>query len=126
MMKNVIVINELHSLESPLQASYCFSFFCRLKGLTFQRKIPQNWGLLLVQSKDSRIDSAIHMFGVFIDLGIIWINEAGEVVDKCLAKRWITIKIPKRPARYILEIIPERLREFNLGDKIRFEESTRN
>ena len=123
-MKNVIIVNQARSLESPLQASYCFSFFCRLKGLTFRRKIPEDWGLLLVQAKDSRIDSAIHMFGVFIDLGIIWINEVGEVVDKCLARRWITIKAPQRPARYILEIIPERLNEFSLGDKIRFEEST--
>ncbi|MGD8458546.1 MAG: DUF192 domain-containing protein [Anaerolineales bacterium] len=125
-MKNVIVVNKTHSLESALQASYCFSFFCRLKGLTFRWHIPKDWGLLLVQSKDSRIDTAIHMFGVFIDLGIIWINTAGEVVDKCLAKRWLTIKSPKQPARYILEIVPDRLHEFNIGDKIYFEESTSN
>ena len=125
-MKTVIVVNEARSLEVPLQASYCYSFFCRLRGLTFRWKIPHNWGLLLVQTKDSRMDSAIHMFGVFIDLGIIWINEAGTVVDKCLAKRWITIKAPKKPARYILEIVPERLNEFSIGDKIRFEESTNN
>jgi uncharacterized membrane protein (UPF0127 family) len=123
-MKNVVVVNETHSLESPLQASYCFSFFCRLRGLTFRRQIPQNWGLLLVQGKDNRIDSAIHMFGVFIDLGIIWINNAGVVVDICLAKRWITIKAPRQPARYILEIIPDRLDEFSIGDKVHFEEST--
>jgi uncharacterized membrane protein (UPF0127 family) len=125
-MKNVIVINETRSLEYPLQASYCFSFFCRLRGLTFRRKIPKNWGLLLVQARDSRMDSAIHMFGVFIDLGIIWINEAGEVVDQCLARRWVTVKAPSQPARYILEIVPERLNEFNLGDNVRFDESTSN
>jgi uncharacterized membrane protein (UPF0127 family) len=125
-MKNVEIVNETHSLESPLQASYCFSFLCRLRGLTFRRRIPSNWGLLLVQEKDSRLDSAIHMFGVFIDLGIIWINESGEIVDKCLAKKWITIKVPQNPARYILEIVPERLDEFNIGDRIRFEETTSN
>lgn len=123
-MKNVEIVNETHSLEVPLQASYCFSFSCRLRGLTFRRRIPSNWGLLLVQEKDSRLDSAIHMFGVFIDLGIIWINESGEIVDKCLAKKWITIKVPKNPARYILEIVPERLDEFTIGDCIRFEETT--
>lgn len=70
------------------------------------------------------MDSAIHMFAVFIDLGIIWINNGGVVVDKCLAKRWITIKAPKQPARYILEIVPERLNEFTVGDKVHFEEQT--
>jgi uncharacterized membrane protein (UPF0127 family) len=123
-MKNVIVVNETRSLESPLQASYCFTFFCRLRGLTFRQQIPPNWGLLLVQAKDSRMDSAIHMFAVFIDLGIIWINNVGVVVDKCLAKRWITIRVPKQPARYILEIIPKRLNEFTVGDKVHFEEPT--
>ena len=123
-MKNVIVVNKTRSLESPLQASYCFTFFCRLRGLTFRKQIPKDWGLLLVQAKDSRMDSAIHMFAVFIDLGIIWINNAGVVVDKCLAKRWITIKAPKQSARYILEIDPERLNEFTVGDKIYFEEQT--
>jgi len=122
-MDKVDIVNESHSLESPLQASYCFSFLCRLKGLTFQRKIPRNWGLLLVQGRESRLDSAIHMFFVFIDLGIVWINDAGKIVDKCLAKRWLTIKAPKQSARYILEIDPERLNEFNIGDKIHFDES---
>jgi uncharacterized membrane protein (UPF0127 family) len=68
------------------------------------------------------MDSAIHMFGVFFNLGIIWINDSQEIVDKTLAKRWITIKAPKKPARYVLEVIPERFIEFQIGDKINFEQ----
>jgi uncharacterized membrane protein (UPF0127 family) len=64
------------------------------------------------------------MVGVFFDLGVIWINDAGEVVDKCLARRWLTIKAPSKPARYVLEIVPERLNEFQIGDKIRFEQTS--
>jgi len=125
-MKNVVITNTTHSLGSPLRASYCFSFLCRLRGLTFCRKIPRDQGLLLVQPKDSRLDSSIHMVFVFFDLGIIWINETGEVVDKCHAKRWITMKVPNKPARYTLEIVPERLHEFQLGDSIRFEDPSSN
>lgn len=123
-MKNVVILNESRPITTPLQAGYCVSFLCKLRGLTFRRNIPEDWGLLLVQSKDSIIDSSIHMFFMFFDLGIVWINDSGEVVDRCIAKRWLTIKAPKNPARYILEIYPERFDEFHIGDKIRFEEQT--
>jgi uncharacterized membrane protein (UPF0127 family) len=66
------------------------------------------------------------MFGVFFDLGIIWLNDSGEVVDKCLAKRWVTIKAPRKPARYVLEVVPERLNEFRIGDMISFEQAPDN
>ena len=125
-MKNIDIFNDTHSLEAPLQVSRCASFWCHLRGLTFRRKISDDQGLLLVYSQESILDSAIHMFGVFFDLGIIWINGSGVVVDKCLAKRWFTIKIPRRPARYVLEIVPERLIEFNIGDRISFEQTQIN
>ncbi len=123
-MKNIIVLNESRPMTASLQAGYCVSFLCKLRGFTFRRNIPKDWGLLLVQVKDSIIDSSIHMFFVFFDLGIVWINDSGEVVDRCIAKRWITIKVPKKPARYILEIVPDRLDDFQIGDKIKFEEQT--
>jgi uncharacterized membrane protein (UPF0127 family) len=70
-------------------------------------------GLLLVQSRDSRIDASIHMLGVFMDLAVIWINNAGQVVDTCLARRWRMAYVPKQPSRFILEINPHRLRRFS-------------
>lgn len=87
----------------------------------FRKSIPADWGLLLVEAKDSIVNTSIHMFFVFFDLGVIWINSAGEVVDLCEAKKWITIKAPKKPARYILEVTPERLAEFKVGDQISIE-----
>lgn len=88
----------------------------------FRRSIPENWGLLFDERNDSRVNTTIHMFFVFINLGVIWINNAGEVVDLCEAKKWVTIKAPKKPARYFLEISPDRLHEFHVGDKISFVE----
>lgn len=120
-MKNVAVINQNRPLTSKLLAGYCSSFRCRLRGLTFRKSLPPDWGLLLVQSQESRADAAIHMFFVFINLGIVWIDDLGIVVDRCVAKKWVTIKAPKTPARYILEIVPDRLDEFQIGDQINFE-----
>ena len=87
----------------------------------FRRQIPDGWGLLLVQGKDSRLDAAIHMLAMWIDLGVIWINSQGEVVDTCLARRWRPAYVPKSPARYILEMNVTHLSDFSVGDRITFE-----
>ena len=44
------------------------------------------------------------------------------VVDVCLARRWRPFYLPKGPAQYVLEVSPERLDEFQIGDRLRFEE----
>lgn len=119
---NEVNINNLSSqLTSPLKAKYCDTFLCRLRGLTFRSQIPSNWGLLLVQPKETKIDSGIHMVGVFFDLGVVWINKSGIVVDIKIAKKWVSLLLPNSPASFILEIVPERIEEFSIGDKVTFE-----
>ncbi|MEJ2488177.1 MAG: DUF192 domain-containing protein [Anaerolineales bacterium] len=119
-MKQVQILNSTHPFEESLTAGYCSSFFCRLKGLMFRRGIPVDWGLLLVQSSESIVNAAIHMVAVPFDLGVIWINNAGKVVDKTVAKAWIGVKSPKMPARFILEVQPVHMDKFQVGDKIEF------
>ncbi len=119
---NRVVIRNIHCPQvRPLAAIYCASFFCRLRGLTFRSRIDPDAGLLLVQSRDSRLDAAIHMLFVFTDLAVVWINDSGEVVDTCLAKRWRPFYAPSRPARYVLEMNPVRLADFHPGDRVSFE-----
>lgn len=122
-MKYVAIQHPTRPSNTPIVARYCSSFICRLRGLTFQRTLRIDRGVLLVQKNDSRLDAAIHMLGVFFDLGIVWINSEMEVVDACLAQPWRLYYAPQRPARYTLEIHPSRLPEFQTGDKIRFEEA---
>jgi uncharacterized membrane protein (UPF0127 family) len=120
-MQQVVIHNTSRAQRQPLTARYCDSFLCRLRGLTFRRAIPDNWGLLLVQERESRLDAAIHMLGMLVDLAIVWINASGEVVDVCLARRWRPAYVPRRPARYVLEANADRLRDFQIGDQVRFE-----
>ncbi len=87
----------------------------------FRRRIAFKEGLLLVQARQNRLDAAIHMFGVWTDLAIIWLNNEKEVVDCRLARSWRPFYLPKHPARYILELSPERLTDFKVGDKLNFE-----
>ena len=120
-MKTVLVNNHTHPLPQPLRAGYCVSFLCQLRGLTFRRSLDPQDGLVLVQSHDSRLEASIHMLGVIFDLAIVWINSAGVVVDCCLAKRWRPVYSPKSPARYVLEVVPERLEQFQVGDQVSFD-----
>jgi len=117
----VNVINQTRSLENPLRVKNCERFFCRLKGLMFTHSIEMNGGLLMVHGSESRTNAAIHMFFVGMDLGILWLDASGKVVDKQLAKSWAPFYTPASPAKSILEIHPGRLAEFEIGDILNFE-----
>lgn len=122
MPRSIHVHNLDNPDQTPLQIVYCESFLCRLRGLTFRAELAPTSGLLLVQKKDSRLDSAIHMLAVSFDLAVIWIDSSMQVVDKTLAKSWRLAYTPKKAARYVLEIHPDRLSEFKIGNHVQFED----
>lgn len=121
-MQQVLVHNLSRSHIKPVHVRYCDSFLCRLRGFTFRRSVTPYDGLLLVQKRDNRVNSAISMLGVIIDLAIVWINSAGEVVDVRLARRWRLAYVPRRPVRYVLEMALERVDDFQVGDRVKLEE----
>lgn len=119
-METVEIRNLSRPLARPLRVGACASFWCKLRGLTFRRALEEEAGLLMDNQRESRMDSAIHMMGVFFDLGIIWLGKDKKVVDTGLARRWISVLAPRRAARYILEVHPARLEEFEVGDEINY------
>jgi uncharacterized membrane protein (UPF0127 family) len=119
-MKIIRIENRNQPLPAQLQAAYCDRFLCRMRGLMFMSRLPLNKGLLLVEARDGRFSTSIHMLFVFMDLAIIWINSEFTVVDTCLARSWRSAFTPSQPARYILEIHPNRLNEFKIGDRVEF------
>jgi len=119
-MKTIRIENITRPLPAPLQAIYCDSFMCRLRGLMFRSSLPQAEGLLLVEARDSRVDTSIHMLFVYMDLAVIWLNSELTVVDTVLARSWRPAYAPRKPAKYILEIHPDRLNEFSAGDRVEF------
>ena len=120
-MKTIHLENKNQPLPSPLHALYCDSFLCRLCGLMFRSSLAPDKGLLLVEARESRLETAIHMLFVFMDLAVIWINSEKVVVDTVLARAWRPAYTPHQPARYILEIHPDRLNEFKIGDRVEFQ-----
>jgi uncharacterized membrane protein (UPF0127 family) len=123
MPKTISIENKNRTIEGALRIKYCDTFFTQLRGLTFRSRLSRDEGLLLVGKRDSRLDSSIHMLFVSFDLSVIWINSAMQVVDKVLAKSWRPSYFSKQPAKYTLEIHPERWEDFKIGDRLEFKDA---
>jgi uncharacterized membrane protein (UPF0127 family) len=123
MPKTISIENKNRMLEGDLRIKYCDTFLTQLRGLTFRARLARDEGLILAGKRDSRLDSSIHMLFVSFDLAVIWINSAMQVVDKILAKSWRPAYFSKQPAKYVLEIHPERWGDFEIGDGVEFRDA---
>jgi uncharacterized membrane protein (UPF0127 family) len=123
MPKFITVQNQNRAILGDVRIKYCDTFLTQLRGFTFRSGIGRDEGVLLVGKHDSRLDSSIHMLFVPFDLSVIWINSAMQVVDKVLAKAWRPAYFSKQPAKYVLEIHPERWGDFEIGDGVEFKDA---
>ena len=120
MVRYISIENTNRKIDGSLRVKYCDTFLTQLRGFTFRSHLPPDEGLVLVGRRDSRLESSIHMFFVSFDLAIIWINSGMWIVDKVLARSWRPAYFSKQPARYVLEVHPERADEFQVGDIVHF------
>ena len=98
----------------------CTSFWSRGRGLMFRRGLTPGEAIVLDEQRDSRAATAIHMFWVPFPIAAVWINTAGQVVDKALALPWRPFYGPRAPARYILETEPAFLDRIAITDEVDF------
>jgi uncharacterized membrane protein (UPF0127 family) len=120
MTKQIVIENRSRKIGTLPRIKYCDTFLTQLRGFTFCPRLSRDEGLLLVGTRDSRLDSSIHMLFVSFDLTVVWINSEMQVVDKVLAKSWRPAYFSKKPARYVLEIHPERWGDYEIGDTVQF------
>lgn len=118
---SVTIRNLSNPSISPIRGKWCQSFLSRLRGFTFRSSLERDEGLVLVETRDSRIDSSIHMLFVWTDLAVAWVNGENEVVDTALAKSWRPFYGPSKPARYVIEYHPARRDDLQPGDRITFD-----
>jgi uncharacterized membrane protein (UPF0127 family) len=123
MPKIITVKNTSRPIQGGLRIKYCDTFLTQLRGFTLRATLAADEGLLLVGTRDSRIESSIHMLFVSFDLSVIWINSAMQVVDKVLAKSWRPAYFSRQPARYVLEIHPSQWGNFEIGDTVEFKDA---
>lgn len=120
MPRTIAIENKNRDIEGVLRIKYCDTFLTQLRGLTFRSQLGRDEGLLLVGRRDSRLDSSIHMLFVPFDLSVIWISSDMQVVDKVLARSWRPAYFSRHPAKYALEIHPDRWGDFEPGDGVEF------
>ncbi len=121
MSSDIFIQNQNKQLDDPARVKFCDSFLCRLRGLMFRSVLARDEGLLLVIGKDLRVDSSIHMLFMSFDIAVFWINSEMNVVDKAIAKSWRPAYFPAKAARYTLEVHPSRYNDYEVGDKVYFE-----
>jgi uncharacterized membrane protein (UPF0127 family) len=123
MARYISIENVSRRIDGPLRIKYCDTFLTQLRGFTLRSDLAREEGLVLVGKRDSRIDSSIHMLFVSFDLAVVWINADMHVVDRVLAKSWKPAYFSKQPAKYVLEVHPDRWDEFQIGDKVQFRDA---
>ena len=116
----ITVQNLSQKLDKPALVGYCDTFLCKLRGLMFRSRLSPDDGVLLVEKRDSRLDTSIHMLFVPFDLAVFWINSDMTVVDKVIAKSWKPAYFPTADAKFTLEIHPDRWADYEIGDKVEF------
>ena len=123
MARYLSIENVDRRINGPLRIKYCDTFMTQLRGFTLRPLLSRDDGLVLVGKRDSRVDSSIHMFFVSFDLAVIWINAEMQVEDKVLARSWKPAYFSKQPAKYVLEVHPDRWDEFQVGDRVQFKDA---
>ena len=123
MPKQILIENKNREIKNLPLIKYCDTFLTQLRGFTLHSRLARDEGLLLVGTRDSRLDSSIHMLFVFFDLTVVWINADMQVVDKVLARSWRPAYFSKRPAKYVLEVHPDRWEDYEVGDKVQFKDA---
>lgn len=121
MGKQVAIVNRSRDEGAILEAAWCETFACRLAGLTFRRSLPDGRALLLVERQESRLNASIHMWFVFMDLGVAWLDSELQVVDAIRARPW-RVYVPAAPAKFILEAGPDLLEYLAVGDELSIED----
>jgi uncharacterized protein len=104
--------------EILLRARVCDSFWTVFRGYQFSAAPKAGEGLLFDVKRDNRTETAIHMFFVFFDLGVVWVTESGEVVHTCIAKPFRPYYAAPKPARYFIEAAPDIVSRVSVGDRV--------
>ncbi len=115
----VRVQNLSRASEIAARARWCADYLCRLRGFAFRTEVHEGEALVLVWPRESRSEAAIHMFAVFTELGVAWLDRNGRVVDVRIAKPW-RLYAPSAPAKYTLEGSPSMLESLAVGDQLEF------
>lgn len=116
----LIKIQNSNSPAVEITAKYCDSYSDKLMGLMFKKSIDPDYGIILAESSESKINSSIHMFFMNFDITVLWLNKDRVIVDKVIARKWNPAYVPSKPAQYTIELHECRYEDFSIGDQLVF------
>ena len=121
MTGDILKIVKIRKSSSPftvVNVKYCDTFLSKLIGLMFSRKLKPDHGIVLVENNETRINTSIHMMFMNYDITVLWLDKQMVIIDKVLARKWVPIYIPKKPAQYVIELHHSKFSEYSIGDKL--------
>jgi uncharacterized membrane protein (UPF0127 family) len=77
-------------------------------------------GIALQVNPPGVVNASIHMFFMYFDIAVVWIDKNMRVVDTNLAKKWRPYYAPKTAASYTIELHKDRLSDFQINDQVEF------
>jgi uncharacterized membrane protein (UPF0127 family) len=84
----------------------------------FHPALSEQQGMWLDMDKQTRFFSAIHMLFVFFPVAVFWLDRKGIVVDKRMAYPFVPFYMPRKPARYVVELHASRFPTASVGDHL--------
>ena len=105
---------------TAVNVKYCDTFLSKFLGLMFSRELKPDFGIIIVEKHETRINTAIHMMFMNYDLAVLWLDKKMVVVDKVLAKKWVPFYASKKPAQYVVELHHSKFSKFSIGDQLIF------
>ncbi|MBU1203548.1 MAG: DUF192 domain-containing protein [Nanoarchaeota archaeon] len=99
----------------------CDNIFSKTRGLMLSRPLKKGQGLVLRANEEGVLETTIHMMFVFFGIDVVWVNGGMEVVDVRENIRAFTpLIVPKKAAKYVIELPTGTARHVNVGDVIEF------
>jgi uncharacterized membrane protein (UPF0127 family) len=117
-MHYAIIQNQANNPQKSIKIVVCKSFWSKFIGLMGHKPLQADEGLLFIENKASRLNTAIHMMFMSFDIAVIWLDETHRVIDKTIAKKWRLFYAPQSPAVYTLELHTSGFDDFSVGDLI--------
>lgn len=114
----IVKIRKSSSPSKVVNVKYCDTLLSKLIGLMFSRKLETDHGIVLVENNETRINTSIHMMFMNYDITVLWLDKQWVIIDKILARKWVPIYIPKKPAQYVVELHHSKFSEYSIGDKL--------
>jgi len=114
------LINKTKNLPIAENVEVADNFFKKIKGLMFSKKFRRP--LLITFSRETRKTNAIHSIFVFFQFDAVFLDSKKVVVDIKRVKPFTFLIIPKKPAKYVIELNrgEARKKKIEIDDRVAF------